>query len=388
MIRLSNLAEKVQGQPMFRILDEAKKLEASGASIVHLELGDPDFDTPANVVEAAVIALRAGQTHYAPSNGIEQFHEAIQTATEVSRGFRPEKSQILVTPGANPIIYLAIACTCNPGEEVIIPDPGFPTYLSSIAACGAIATPVPLLEEYDFKLQARDVLAAVTDKTRLIILNSPSNPTGAIMDQKDVVEIEEFAHSKGIFLLSDEIYARLVFDESQRFYSPSVIEKCKENVILLNGFSKAFAMTGWRLGVAIGPDKVISKMALLLNTIVSCVPPFVQYAGIEALQGDQSQLESMRLAYKSRRDAFVIGLNRIKGVSCVTPTGAMYAFPRITGTGLSSEDFANKCLHEAGVALLPGNFFGGHGEGFVRVTFANTVQNIELAVSRIEKVFA
>ena len=383
---LSHMASRAKGQPMFSILQEAQELERSGKSILHFELGDPDFNTPTNIVDKACESLKNGNTHYAPSMGVYEFRESIVQTTYSSRGFKPDIDQVLVTPGGNPIIYLTVACTTNPGDEVIVPDPGFPTYYSSIDICGAKAVNVPLREENNFQLSPDDVFSAVTSRTKLIILNSPSNPTGACMSKDELKAIASFAQNRGIYLLSDEIYARLVYG-GEDFYSPGKLEHCKENVIILNGFSKAFAMTGWRLGVAVGPKKLIKKMNLMLNTIVSCVPPFIQEAGIEAINGDQSQLKKMKNTYYKRLNLIVDGLNSINGISCIRPKGAMYAFPNIKKTGLSSNEFSIKCLNEAGVALLPGNCFGRYGEGYARLCFVNSQKVIKEAMTRLDKIF-
>lgn len=370
---------------MFKILDKVQKLERSGREILHFELGEPNFDTPQNIVEVACHALKTGQTHYASSMGLYVFRETIQQTTQTSRGFKPDIDQILVTPGANAIIYLAVSCLVNPGEEVIVPDPGFPTYYSAIRYCGAIPVTVPLHESNQFRLDPEDLRRRITSKTRLIIINSPSNPTGAVMTPDEINEVASIAAEHDIYLLSDEIYARMVFDGENRFHTPAILDQCKERTIIINGFSKAFAMTGWRLGVAIGPKEVIEKMGLVVQTIVSCVPPFIQIAGIEAINGDQSAISDMRAAYQQRRNVLVEGLNNIPGIHCVKPDGAMYAFPSITGTGMTSDEFAQFALEKAGVALLPGNNFGKHGEGFVRLCYVNTLVNIELAIEHLEQ---
>ena len=385
MKHLSIAANNVEGQPMFKMLDKVQKLERSGREILHFELGEPNFDTPSNIVEAACHALKTGQTHYTSSMGLYAFREVVQQTTQASRGFKPDIEQILVTPGANAIIYLAVSCLVNPGEEVIVPDPGFPTYYSAIRYCGAIPVTVPLHEANQFRLDPDDLRSRITSKTRLIIINSPSNPTGAVMTPDEIDEVASIAAEHDIYLLSDEIYARMVFDGENRFHTPAMLDRCKERTIIINGFSKAFAMTGWRLGVAIGPKEVIEKMGLVVQTIVSCVPPFIQYAGIEAIKGDQSAIADMRMAYQQRRDVLVEGLNSISGIGCVKPEGAMYAFPSITGTGMTSDEFAHFALDKAGLALLPGNNFGEHGEGFVRLCYVNTLVNIERAVEQLRQ---
>ena len=383
MKHLSVAANNVEGQPMFKVLDKVQRLERSGREILHFELGEPNFDTPPNIIEAACNALKAGETHYASSMGLYSFREIVQETTERSRGFKPEIDQILVTPGANAIIYLAVSCLVNPGEEVIVPDPGFPTYYSAIKYCGAVPVSVPLYESNHFRMNPEDLRKRITSKTRLIILNSPSNPTGAVMTPEEIDEVALIAEENDIYLLSDEIYARMVFEGGNHFHTPARLDQCKERTIIINGFSKAFAMTGWRLGVAIGPKEVIEKMGLVVQTIVSCVPPFIQLAGIEAIKGDQTLIEKMMAEYQKRRDILVAGLNNIPGIKCIMPEGALYVFPNIAGTGMTSEEFADFALEKAGVALLPGNNFGEHGQGFVRLCYVNTLENIELAIKKL-----
>ncbi|MES9902101.1 MAG: pyridoxal phosphate-dependent aminotransferase [Sedimenticola sp.] len=383
MKHLSIAANNVEGQPMFKILDKVQKLEREGKSILHFELGEPDFDTPKNIVNSACSALQSGETHYSSSMGLYAFRETVKRATEQSRGFSPDIDQILITPGANAIIYLAVSCLVNPGEEVIIPDPGFPSYQSIIKYCGAVPVTVPLHESNNFHLDPDDLRKRITKKTRLIIINSPSNPTGAVMMPDEIDEIAKISAEYDVYLLSDEIYARLVFDGMNGFHSPSWLDQCKERTIIINGFSKAFAMTGWRLGVAIGPADVIAKMGLVVQTLVSCVPPFIQQAGIEAIDGDQTELKSMRIAYQQRRDILVDGLNRINGIKCVKPEGAMYVFPNIQGTSMSSELFVDFALEKAGIALLPGNNFGKAGEGYVRMCYVNSIQKIKTALEKL-----
>lgn len=383
MKHLSIAAMNVEGQPMFRMLDKVQKLERTGREILHFELGEPDFNTPANIVDAACRALKSGETHYTSSMGLYAFREVVQQTTRLSRGFTPDIEQILVTPGANAIIYLAISCLVNPGEEVIVPDPGFPTYYSAIRYCGAVPVTVPLHEANQFRLNPDELRKCITPKTRLIILNSPSNPTGAVMTPEEIDEVARIAKEHDVYLLSDEIYARMVFDGENRFHTPAIFDQCKERTIIINGFSKAFAMTGWRLGVAIGPKEVIEKMGLVVQTIVSCVPPFIQLAGIEAIKGEQSALAEMLSSYQQRRDVLVAGLNSLPGIRCVKPEGALYAFPNVSGTGMSSDEFADFALEKAGVALLSGNNFGKHGEGFARLCYVNTLANIERAVEKL-----
>ena len=382
MKKLSNAALSVSGQPMFKVLDKAEQLERDGKKIIHFELGEPKFNTPRNIVDAAVKSLQNGDTHYVNSYGKYQLRTLIQETTLKSRGFKPDINQILITPGANAVIFLAISCLVNRGEEVIIPDPGFPTYISSANFLGAKIVTVPLYEHNSFKLNPDDLRSKITSKTRLIIINSPSNPTGSLIDPDELIEIAKIAEEKDIYLLSDEVYARMVFEESEKFFSMGLQDACKKRIIIANGFSKAFAMTGWRLGAAIGPAVIIEKMMLVLQTISSCVPPFIQEGGIEAIQGDKADLKVMMDFYKKNRDYLVDNLNLIKGITCLKPDGAIYAFPNITGTGMSSESFANYLLDNCGIAVIPGNHFGVSGEGYVRLSYTIS---FELIVEAIEK---
>jgi aspartate/methionine/tyrosine aminotransferase len=383
MKSLSQVTSKIDGQPMFKYLDMAKVLEAKGQHLIHMEIGEPDFDTPKNVTWAAVQSLSNGETHYGSSFGLQEFREAVQFATERSRGFRPDLDQVLITPGANIAIYYAVFCLVDPGCEVIVPDPGFSTYYSNIKMCGAVPVRVPLKEENEFRMSPDDIEAAITDKTRLIIINSPQNPTGSVLTTDEVKRIYEIAKKHDIYIYSDEIYARMNY-EPIGFASPSIYDHCKEHVILSNGFSKAFAMTGWRLGTLIGPANVIERMAALLQTTASCVSTFVQRAGIEAIRGSQETVTNMMAEYRAGRDLLVDGLNRVKGFKCLKPGGAFYVFPNITATGLSSDQVVEK-LMAAGVVTLPGHCFGDHGEGYIRLCYATSRENIQEGLNRIYK---
>ena len=383
MKSLSKVSSKIDGQPMFKYLDKARELEAQGRHLIHMELGEPDFDTPKNVTFAAIKSLSAGETHYESSFGMLDFREAIRNATERSRGFKPDLNQVLVTPGANIAIYYAIFCLVDPGCEVIVPDPGFPTYYSNIKMCGAVPVRVPLKEENQFRMNPDDIEAAITAKTRLIIINSPQNPTGSVLTTDEIKRIYEIAKKHDIYIYSDEIYARMNYDPVG-FSSPSIYDHCKEHVILSNGFSKAFAMTGWRLGTVIAPAAVIERMAALLQTTSSCVSPFLQRAGIEAITGSQEAVTNMMAEYQQRRDLLVDGLNRIKGVTCLKPGGAFYVFPNIKGTGKTSDQIVEILLN-AGVVTLPGHCFGEHGEGYLRMVYANSRENIQTALDRMQK---
>lgn len=383
--RLARAAENLEGQPMFKVLAQVQELERAGRDIVHFEIGDPDFDTPKNIVEAACAAIRNGDTHYTSSMGLHDFREVIRQTTSRTRHFTPDIEQILPTPSANIIIYYVIRCLVEAGDEIIVPDPGFPSYYSAIKFCNAVAVRVPLYQKNEFRMNPDDVRRAITPKTRLIILNSPHNPTGSVMTPEEIQTIAEIAEEHDVFLYSDEVYARMIFDDSTPFSSPAALDHCKKRVIVSNGFSKAFAMTGWRLGVAIGPADVIEKMALLLQTTSSCVAPFIQRAGIEAIVGDQTQVIAMMREYCLRRDLLVDGLNQIPGIRCLKPGGAFYVFPNIEETGLTSEKFAELMLSNAGVAVLPGTNFGPSGSGFVRLCYAVSRERIAEGLTRIDK---
>jgi len=383
--RLSSAAAKLEGQPMFKVLTKVQELERQGGDIVHFEIGDPDFNTPANIVHAACESLKKGETHYTSSMGVREFREAVCWTTQNTRGFTPSIDQVLVTPSANIIIYYAIRCLVNPGDEVIVPDPGFPSYYSAIKFCDAVPVRVQLKEENEFRMNPEDVRKKITERTRLIILNSPQNPTGAVMKPEEIGKMAEIAEDYDVFLYSDEVYARMIFDKSTTFRSPAYRDRCQKRTIVANGFSKAFAMTGWRLGVAVGPEDVIEKLGLLLQTTSSCVSPFIQKAGIEAIIGDQSEVVKMMDEYIKRRDILVDGLNSIHGIRCLKPGGAFYVFPNITGTGLTSEQFADLMLEKAGVALLPGTNFGEAGKGFVRLCYAVSLERIQEGIERIRK---
>lgn len=371
---------------MFQILTLTRQLESQGKEILHFELGDPDFNTPPNIIEAVIAALKKGDTHYAPSAGLKELKEAAADVTLRSRGFRPSLDQLLVCAGANVMIFYAAACVVNPGDDVIVPDPGFVSYFSILKFLGINIIRVPLREENEFRLNPDDVRRAITPNTRMIIMNSPSNPTGAVMTEDEIKKMYEIAGEYDVYLLSDEIYARMIYEEAgTKHYSPSKYDQCKERTIIVNGFSKSYAMTGWRLGVVTGPAEVITKMGLLLETTSSCVSPFIQRAGIEALKGDQVPIFKMVDEFRKRRDALVKGLNSLPQVTCLKPKGAFYVFPNIKNTGMTSEEFTDLMLNEAGVAITPGPVFGEYGQGYVRLCYTNTVEVINRAIDKMQK---
>ena len=384
MKKLSELSKRIDGQPMFKLLDKVKKLEHEGRDIIHFEIGDPDFETPENIVDAGIDAIKNGFTHYTSSFGLKEFRQKICETTERSRGFKPNLNQVLVTPGANIAIFYAISCIVDPGEEVIVPDPGFPTYYSIIKMCNVVPVRVPLLESNKFRMNPKDIENSITEKTRMIVINSPQNPTGSVMTEEEIKMTYDIAKKYDLFVYSDEIYARMIYKDSV-FSSPSIFDKCLERTIISNGFSKAFAMTGWRLGAVIGPSNVIEKMRLLLETTSSCVSPFIQVAGMEAIGDNQKGQKIMADEYLKRRDIITSGINSIDGLSCIKPDGAFYVFVNIKKTGMTSETFCEYMLEDSGVAMLPGTSFGQFGEGFIRICYAVGQNEIKDALERIKK---
>ena len=384
--RLSEVSQQYLGQPMFRIIDLARSLEQQGLDVVHLEIGDPDFGTPHPIKTAAIRALEVDDTHYVSSWGLPEFRQAICDATRLSRNFEPNLNQVLVTPGANVGIWYAIESAVDPGDEVLYPDPGFPTYRSTIAATSARGVPYTLNPDDGFQVTVSSIEPHITSKSRLLILNSPQNPTGAVTTEENLREVFALAAERDLWVYADEIYARMNFGDTKHF-SVSSIDRCLERTILSNGFSKAFAMTGWRLGTLIAPAALAERMMLLLQTTASCVPPFIQRGGLEALMGDQAPINTMMNEYRARRDFVIERLNSIPGVSCANPGGAFYAFPNVSVFGLSSEEVARRLLEECFVATVPGNHFGSGGEGFIRLAFATSMERLELGLERMKKFF-
>ncbi len=369
----------------FEVLVRARELEALGKEIVHLEIGEPDFPTAPNIVEAAVRALREGWTHYGPPAGMPQLREAIAADAGKRRGIRVDPAEVVVTPGGKPVMFFVILALIERDDEVLYPNPGFPIYDSMIRFVGARPIPYSLPEKTDFDLDINEVLSKITDRTRLIILNSPHNPTGGVMGRGEVQALAEALDSprgRDILVLSDEIYSRLIFEGEHA--SIAQFHGMKERTIILDGFSKTYAMTGWRLGYGIMPVPLAQQVALLMTNSNSCTASFTQMAGVEALLGDQSSVDTMRAEFARRRDVIVDGLNAIPGFRCRRPRGAFYAFPNTTGTGRSSRELAEALLTEAGVACLSGTAFGKWGEGYLRFSYANSVENIQKALKKIE----
>jgi aspartate aminotransferase len=380
------LAERMNalmGESAFQVLAQANKLEAQGKSVIHFEIGEPDFPTPRHIVDAGKKALEAGQTRYCNAQGLPELREAIVEHARAFKGLSTNAAEVVVAPGGKPIIFFTLCALVNPGDEVIYPDPGFPTYESVIRYTGGIPVPVVLKEENDFRMQVEELKARITPRTKLLILNSPSNPTGSLLTKNDLEEIATAVVKAGIFVLSDEIYSRIVYKDAVQ--SIATFPGMKERTIVLDGFSKTYCMTGWRLGYAIMHEELAGRMTRLLINCCSCTPPFVQSAGIAALQGPQDSVGEMVAEFAHRRDVIVSALNSMPGVTCRKPAGAFYAYPNIKGTGRSSREVADHLLNDAGVALLDGASFGSAGNGYLRLSYATSLSKIQEGLGRIEQ---
>jgi aspartate aminotransferase len=382
-LQLARRMSRLGTETAFEVLNKARALERQGKSIIHLEIGEPDFDTPANVVEAGVDALQTGWTHYGPSAGLPNLRQTIAEYVSRTRNVKVSPEEVVVVPGGKPIIFFTILALIDEGDEVIYPNPGFPIYESMIHYVGGKAVPIHLREERDFSLDVNELAPLITERTKLIILNSPHNPTGGVMDRKDVEQVAKVIGDRNILVLSDEIYSRLLF-EGEHFSIMSV-PGMQERTVLLDGFSKTYAMTGWRMGYGVMRPDLAAHITRLMTNSNSCTASFTQMAGIEALRGDQSSVEQMCAEFKSRRDVVVAGLNKIKGFSCRMPKGAFYVFPNITRTGWKSKPLADALLEQAGVAALSGTAFGDFGEGYLRFSVANSMENLEMALDRIDQ---
>ena len=367
----------------FEVLNKARALERQGKSIIHLEIGEPDFDTPANVVEAAVDALHQGWTHYGPSAGLPDLRQAIADYVGRTRNVKVTAEEVVVVPGGKPIIFFSILALIDEGDEVIYPNPGFPIYESMIQYVGGKAVPIQLREDRDFSLDVNELASLINDRTRLIILNSPQNPTGGVMQRKEVEQVARVIGDRNILVMSDEIYSRLLFEGDH--FSIMSVPGMQERTILLDGFSKTYAMTGWRMCYGVMRPDLAAQITRLMTNSNSCTASFTQVAGIEALRGDQSSVDRMCQEFKRRRDMFVAGLNKIKGFSCRMPKGAFYTFPNTTQTGWKSKPLADALLEQAGVAALSGTAFGQYGEGYLRFSVANSFENLQQALDRIDQ---
>jgi aspartate/methionine/tyrosine aminotransferase len=368
----------------FDVLVRARALEAQGRDVVHLEIGEPDFDTPAHVVEAGVKALRDGETHYTPAAGIPALREAIAVTVAESRGIGVDPDQVVVTPGGKPIMFYTILALAGPGDEVIYPDPGFPIYGSVVNFTGATPKPLPLREERGFRFDIDELRGMVSERTKLVIINSPGNPTGGVLGDQELSELAQLAEQFSFYIMSDEIYREITY-VSQPVASITSYPGMAERTVILDGFSKTYAMTGWRLGYGVMPQPLAAAVTRLAINCNSCVPGFTQLAGVAALTGPQEPVREMVREFRRRRDAIVAGLNEIPDVRCLTPEGAFYVFPNVSAYG---DGVADYLLQEAGVALLDGAGFGAQGRGYMRISYANSLENIEKALDRIADALA
>ena len=383
-LQLARRMSRLGTETAFEVLNRARALERQGKSVIHLEIGEPDFDTPANVVDAGVDALRKGWTHYGPSAGLPELRQALAEYVSRTRGVKVTPEEVVVVPGGKPIIFFTILALIDEGDEVIYPNPGFPIYESMIHYVGGRAVPIQLHEDRDFVLDVNSLVSLINGRTKLIILNSPQNPTGGVLERRDIERIANAIGDRNIMVLSDEIYSRLLFDGGEHFSIMSV-PGMQERTILLDGFSKTYAMTGWRMGYGVMRPDLAAHMTRLMTNSNSCTASFTQVAGIEAIKGDQSSVDHMRDEFQRRRDMFVAGLNKIKGFSCRMPKGAFYVFPNITRTGWKSKPLADALLEQAGVAALAGTSFGEFGEGYLRFSVANSLENLQEALDRIDQ---
>ena len=392
--RLAERMGRLGTESAFEVLARAKALEAAGQPIVHLEIGEPDFPTAGHIVEAAVEALRTGHTHYVPAPGIPALREAVAAFLERTGRLRVPPDRVVVTPGAKPIMFFTILALAGPGDEVLYPDPGFPMYESITSFAGAVPVPVPLRESNGFRIDVAELERLITPRTRLLIINSPHNPCGSALTSGDCAAIAELAQRRDLVVLSDEVYWAIRYDRGvaggssprQQAGHASVLDfdGMADRTILLDGWSKTYAMTGWRLGFGVFPAALVEPIIRLAINSVSCTSAFSQYAAIAALDGPQDGVAQMITEFRARRDVIVSGLNEIPGISCIEPQGAFYAFPNITGTGLTASELADRLLQSAGVAALPGTAFGPWGEGFLRLSYANSVPNIRAALDAIK----
>ena len=374
--------DRLGTETAFEVLAKARLLEAEGMDVVHLEIGEPDFNSPVNVVEAGKSALDNGFTHYNPSPGYPELRDAIAKRISRTRGISVSGDNVVVTPGGKPIMFFLIMALVDHGDEVLYPNPGFPIYESMINFMGGVPVPMQLYESKGFGIDVSEIEQKISDRTKLIILNSPNNPCGSVISREDLERVAEIATAHDIPVLSDEIYSEFLYEGEH--HSISVFPGMRERTIILDGFSKSHAMTGWRIGYGVMPMELVEPVSRLVTNSVSCTASFTQMAALEALSGPRDEMDEMVAEFKKRRSVIVEGLNSIRGIRCALPRGAFYAFPNVEETGMSSRQFADELLTEAGVACLPGESFGEFGDGFVRFSFANSTENIEKALERIE----
>ena len=384
-MQLASRMTSIGTETAFEAAARARALEATGRSVVHLEVGEPDFDTPDNIRQAARAALDAGQTHYAPFPGIADLRTAIAGDTAARRGFSPDPANVFVTVGGKGVMYYAILALVDPGDEVIVPDPGYPIYESVTRFIGGTPVPIPIRQEHDFRLDPGELASLVTQRTKLIVINSPANPTGGVLTGADLEAIAELAIRHNLVVLSDEIYSRILYDGAVH-RSIAALPGMAERTIVLDGFSKTYAMTGWRLGYGIVPSWMAMGFGRLIINSISSATTFAQYGALEALTGPQDEVEAMVEEFRARRDLIVDGLNAIPGIECLRPLGAFYVFPRVSGTGLSGTELADRLLYEAGVSVLSGTAFGSVGSDHIRISYATSRANLEEALRRIRSV--
>jgi aspartate aminotransferase len=384
-MKLAKRMSRLGTETAFVVLAKAKQLEAQGKEIIHLEIGEPDFDTPRNIIDSAVEALRGGWTHYGPSAGLPELRETVAEEVTRTRGVKVDPAEVVITPGAKPIMFFAMLALLDDGDEVIYPNPGFPIYESVIDFIGARPVPIQLREENQFRLDVDELISLVTSKTRMIVINSPQNPTGSVLTEEDLRAIADISIKNDIIVLSDEIYSRIIYNGQHRsIYS---FDGMPERMIILDGYSKTYAMTGWRLGYGVMPAPLAEQVAKLQTNCNSCTTSFSQIAGISALTGPQDDVGAMVREFKKRRDVVVEGLNKIKNIHCLVPDGAFYVFPNVSRAGLKSAELADRILKEASVAVLSGTSFGSFGEGFIRISYANSIGNINKALERLTDFF-
>ena len=381
-MKFSKLTQRAGTETAFAVLAKAKALERQGRSIVHFEIGEPDFDTPENVKQAGIKAIQENYTHYSAAQGVLELREAVAEHISETRGIDVSPEEVVITPGGKDIILFTATAVLDEGDEAIYPNPGYPIYESAINIAGATPVPMPLLEENGFAFDREQFKKLVTPKTKLIIINSPGNPTGGILSMEDLEFIADIAKKNDILVMSDEIYSRIIY--GGEFHSIASVPGMKERTVILDGFSKTYAMTGWRLGYGVTNKELAKQFVKLATNSFSCVTTFVQMAGIEALKGPQDSVEVMRKKYEERRNLIINGLNEIPGFSVKMPRGAFYAFANITGTGKTSKEIADYLLDDAGVATLPGTSFGKYGEGYIRFSYATSLDNIREGLKRVK----
>ena len=378
---LADSLNRLGTETAFSVLARARELERQGREIIHLEIGEPDFETPDHIKKAAVAALEAGETHYCPTAGIPELREEAARSLSRTRGIDIDPAIVLVANGAKPFLFFTILATCNPGDEVVYPDPGFPIYESAIRWAGATPVPLPLEEGRDFAFDVAELESRLGRRTKLVILNSPQNPTGGALTPEETEQAAAILANSGAWVLSDEVYSRMVYDGE--FASVASYPGMLERTVVLDGFSKTYAMTGWRCGYAAVPEPLVDPLVRFFVNSTSCVPPFVQLAGVAALTGPQDEPHAMVEEFRARRELVVAGLNELPGVTCRVPRGAFYAFPNVSAVPLETEKLADRLLQEAGVAVLAGSAFGRYGKDNLRISYANSRENLALALERM-----